>query len=64
MYKGKPYKYKVNILYNNETTCEYYCNDVSQKYDYLLLFYDDNAKDCEIICLRNVARFRIREVDV
>ena len=61
MKKGKLYKYRVNILYKNGEACELYCNDVSQKFDYLLLSYDDDDKDVEVICLRIVARFRIRE---
>lgn len=65
MQKGKPYKYEINILYENETSGLLYCNDVSREGDYLLLVYDDAdaAKDCEIFSLRNVARFRIREVE-
>lgn len=63
MQKGKPYKYKVNILYENGTSSLLYCNDVKGEGDYLVLVYDDVAKDYEIFNLRNVVRFRIREED-
>ena len=63
MQKGKPYKYMINILYENGTSDTLYCNDLKLEGDYLMLICDDAAKDCETFNLRNVVRFRVREVE-